>query len=111
MANRYGLRQMGIDALAHPLADALFRTDMWSGNTVLEIYIKNPRYRREDHGRKHRAEQILGDRNRFRFVTLQMAKPTKYDRSSYLQMRKSVAARTLSPHPSCMIASVDLNPC
>lgn len=72
------LRQLGIDALAHPLADALFRTDMWSGNTIMEIYIENPRYRREGQGRKHRAEQILGDQNRFNFVTLQMAKPTKY---------------------------------
>ncbi|MBF6173674.1 hypothetical protein [Nocardia blacklockiae] len=72
------LRRLGLEAFAHPLADALFRTDMWCNDTVVEIYIENPRYRREKQGRKHRAQQILGDQNRFDFVTLQMAKPTKY---------------------------------
>jgi len=72
------LRRMGFPVLSHPLADALFRTDLWCNTTAIEIYIENPRYRSGSQGRKHHAEDVLGDQHRFSFVTLQMAEPTHY---------------------------------
>jgi hypothetical protein len=72
------LRRLGLPVLSHPLADALFRTDLWCGTTTIEIYIDNPRYRSGNKGRKHHAEDILSDQRRFNFVTLQMAEPSRY---------------------------------
>ncbi|UGT66114.1 hypothetical protein LTT66_22735 [Nocardia gipuzkoensis] len=72
------LRQHGLPCLSHPLADALFRADLWCGNAVVSIYIGNPNYRSGSQGRKHPAEDHLGDQSRFSFVDLQMARPNKF---------------------------------
>jgi hypothetical protein len=53
------LRSAGLDVRAHPLADALFRVDAWTGRTVLNIYIRNPRFRDGTLGRKPSSSQIL----------------------------------------------------
>jgi hypothetical protein len=53
------LRGAGLDVRAHPLADALFRADAWIGRTVVNIYIRNPRFRDGNRGRKPRSAQIL----------------------------------------------------
>jgi hypothetical protein len=53
------LRGNGLDVRAHPLADALFRVDAWTGRTVLSLYIRNPRFRDGTRGRKPRAAGIL----------------------------------------------------
>lgn len=53
------LRAAGLDVRAHPLADALFRADAWTGRSVLSIYIRNPRFRDGNRGRKPRSAQIL----------------------------------------------------
>jgi len=68
------LRAAGLDVRAHPLADALFRVDAWTGRTVLSLYIRNPRFRDGARGRKPRAEDILaGARPRFRHEELRLS--------------------------------------
>jgi hypothetical protein len=53
------LRGSGLDVRAHPLADALFRVDAWTGRTVLSLYIRNAAFRDGPRGRKPRAARIL----------------------------------------------------
>lgn len=72
------LRESGLPALSHPLADALFRADVWCGEVVVGIYINNPNYRSSTGGRKHSAQHYLGDQRRFRFVDLEMARPERF---------------------------------
>lgn len=68
------LRAAGLDVRAHPLADALFRVDAWTGRTVLSLYISNPRFRDGASGRKPRTEDILaGAKPRFRHEELRLA--------------------------------------
>ena len=55
------LRADGHDVRAHPLADALFRTDAWLGRTVLSIYIRNSQFRDGEWGRKRDPEKILAN--------------------------------------------------
>ncbi|MEU7138214.1 hypothetical protein ABZ942_02055 [Nocardia sp. NPDC046473] len=72
------LRRQSLPALSHPLADALFRADIWCGNSVVGIYIENPHYRSGPQGRKHPAQYYLEDQRRFSFVDLRMAKPGEF---------------------------------
>ncbi|MFI6168080.1 hypothetical protein ACIBCN_14960 [Nocardia sp. NPDC051052] len=72
------LRKQGLPALSHPLADALFRADLWCGSSVVGIYIENPHYRSGKQGRKHSAQYYLEDQRRFNFVDLRMAKPGEF---------------------------------
>ena len=68
------LRAAGLDVRAHPLADALFRVDAWTGRTVLSLYIRNARFRDGPRGRKPRAAGILaGARPPFRHEELRLA--------------------------------------
>ncbi|WP_156365797.1 hypothetical protein [Nocardiopsis sp. NRRL B-16309] len=53
-------RELGLDARFHPLADALFRTDTWIGDTSVALYIRNDAFRNGKVGRKPPAEKILG---------------------------------------------------
>jgi hypothetical protein len=48
------LREAGIYAQYHPLADVLFRVDCWAGSTALHLYVENPKYRAGEEGRKPR---------------------------------------------------------
>jgi hypothetical protein len=67
------LRGAGLDVRAHPLADALFRVDAWTGRTVLSLYIRNPRFRDGTRGRKPRTADILaGARPPFRYEELRL---------------------------------------
>jgi hypothetical protein len=67
------LRGAGLDARAHPLADALFRVDAWVDRTVLSLYIRNPRFRDGPHGRKPLTADILsGARPPFRCEELRL---------------------------------------
>jgi hypothetical protein len=73
------LRTAGLDVRAHPLADALFRADAWTGRTVLSIYVRNPRFRDGPRGRKPRSGQILaGARPPFRHEELRLATRHEY---------------------------------
>lgn len=68
------LRAAGLDVRAHPLADALFRVDAWTGRTVLSLYIRNPRFRDGAQGRKPRTGDILaGAQPPFRYEELRLA--------------------------------------
>jgi len=68
------LRAAGLDVRAHPLADALFRVDAWTGRTVLSLYISNARFRAGARGRKPRTAEILdGARPPFRYEELELA--------------------------------------
>ncbi|MBV9383675.1 MAG: hypothetical protein JOY82_24305 [Streptosporangiaceae bacterium] len=68
------LRAAGLDIRAHPLADALFRADAWTGRTVLVMYIGNPRFRDGASGRKPRTADILsGASPPFRVEELRLA--------------------------------------
>jgi hypothetical protein len=68
------LRDAGLDVRAHPLADALFRVDAWTGRTVLSLYIRNPRFRDGARGRKPRTADILsGAQPPFRCEELRLA--------------------------------------
>jgi hypothetical protein len=53
------LRAAGLDVRAHPLADALFRVDAWTGRTVLSLYIRNSAFRDGARGRKPLTPDIL----------------------------------------------------
>jgi hypothetical protein len=68
------LRAADLDVRAHPLADALFRVDAWTGRTVLILYIGNPRFRDGTRGRKPRTADILsGAQPPFRYEELRLA--------------------------------------
>lgn len=54
------LRERGVDLEVHPLADALFRADAWSGTTVVSLYLRNGRYRDGREGRKRSTASLLG---------------------------------------------------
>lgn len=75
------LRQRGIDVRFHPLADALFRVDAWSGHTALSLYVGNKEFKRGDEeGRKWRTEEILdGAGPLFSFETIELKPADKFD--------------------------------
>lgn len=45
----------------HPLADALFRVDMWIENANINLYIGNARFRSMSKGRKMTSSKLLSD--------------------------------------------------
>jgi hypothetical protein len=55
------LRDSGLDAELHPLADALFRVDLWIANVNVSLFIGNNTFRSETLGRKDRPEHLLSD--------------------------------------------------
>lgn len=72
------LRDKGVPIQVHPLADALFRTDFWVGNTNIDLYISNPRYKTQYGGRKSKSEAILRDANpKFDFAVIEL--PTRHE--------------------------------
>ena len=67
------LRESGVPVQAHPLADALFRTDLFGGDVNVDVYVVNGRYRDAGGGRKHRSEFMLRDAvPPFRSVVLEL---------------------------------------
>ena len=66
------LRESGLDMRAHPLADVLFLSDAWCGDTVLELFIDNPEFKGTSGGRKTTVEELLRDQPKFRVVRLVM---------------------------------------
>lgn len=74
------LRERGIPALSHPLADALFRVDTWCGDIVVEVFIRNREFKSDTIGRKYAAEYYLGDQHRFTFERLQIERQREYGR-------------------------------
>jgi hypothetical protein len=71
------LRASGLLAEVHPLADALFRVDLWVGDINVSLYIGNAMFRSGAAGRKDRPEDVLGDSDPpFRFHSVQL--PTQH---------------------------------
>lgn len=58
-----GMREEGFEVKQHPLADALFRVDCWVGETNIDLYVTNPRFRsdRQGAGRKVKSSELLAD--------------------------------------------------
>lgn len=65
------LREEGIDARYHVLADVLFRVDFWIEDVCVALYVGNSLYRAGRAGRKTPAVDIVGPS--FRHVTLELA--------------------------------------
>ncbi|MEV5597606.1 hypothetical protein [Streptomyces sp. NPDC052496] len=74
------LREEGLDARIHPLADALFRVDAWCGRTTVEMYVANSLFKGGQGGRKPRPETYLEDQEGFSFVRLEMQKQHAFGR-------------------------------
>jgi hypothetical protein len=67
------LRERSVDVQVHPLADALFRVDLWVNDINVSLFIGNELFRAGDDGRKDRPEQLLGDASPpFRFHSIQL---------------------------------------
>ncbi len=67
------LRESGLDARIHPLADALFRVDAWCGNATVEMFVANANFKEGQTGRKKTPAYYLEDQRGFSFVRMQMA--------------------------------------
>ncbi|MEV0752360.1 hypothetical protein [Streptosporangium sp. NPDC050280] len=73
------LRASGLDVRVHPLADALFRVDFWSGRTACSLLIKNAKFKEGDQGRKIPTDRILeGAEPGFRFHKIQLEPATEF---------------------------------
>ncbi|MGV9878297.1 hypothetical protein [Streptomyces sp. NPDC003006] len=74
------LRRRRIDLRVHPLADALFRVDAWTGRRALSLRVANKKFRQGvNAGRKTPAEQLLADvQPPLRFDTIELAAATTF---------------------------------
>lgn len=73
------LREAGADARVHPLADALFRTDLWVDDTLASLFVGNSFFRDEGGGRKPKSADLLSDAQPpFRFVTIELPVQRKF---------------------------------
>ncbi len=67
-------RESGLNARVHPLADALFRVDLWVGEVNVSLFIGNDAFRAGSAGRKDPPERLLADaRPPFEFHSIQLA--------------------------------------
>jgi hypothetical protein len=92
------LRALGVDARAHPLADALFRTDCWIGRNILSVRVRNPEFASGRAGRKTSPENLLSNASpRFNFYTIELEAADEYG-TAHLPTIDSIAscARRLS---------------
>ena len=68
------LREHGVSTRQHPLADALFAVDGWTGDKVISLYIGNRSYRAANGGRKHPPRDPLrGTHPPFTFSYLELS--------------------------------------
>jgi len=74
------LRLRGIDLSVHPLADALFRVDAWTGRRALSLRVGNRRFRQGmNGGRKAQPERLLADlRPPLQFDTIELEAATTF---------------------------------
>ncbi|MGE0025593.1 MAG: hypothetical protein AB7O78_02655 [Thermoleophilia bacterium] len=70
------LREAGVDARYHVLADVLFRVDCWVDDLCLSLSIKNEKFLDGATGRKTPAEEIVTG-GPFRFARLEL--PTRHE--------------------------------
>lgn len=86
------LRASGVDARAHPLADALFRTDCWIGRHILSVRVGNSEFALGSRGRKKSPVSLLNDADPpFTFSTIELAPAEEYG-TVHLPAIESIAA-------------------
>lgn len=77
------------------MADALFRVDLWIGDTNVSLFIGNARFRSGDSGRKARPEEILASADPpFRVASLEL--PTQHRFGEVHLPRRAVIERAAS---------------
>jgi hypothetical protein len=87
------LRDAGVDVRVHPVADAIFKADGWTNDTVLGMRVPNQRFAEGDVGRKDTPQNLLSDTQPpFRFVTIEL-KPTNVFGKVWLADRESIRAQ------------------
>ncbi len=101
------LRAEGLEVRYHPLADVLFKVDCWVGDTNVDIYVSNPRFRAgvaDPEGRKNRAEILLSDAEPpFEYVVLELATQHTYG-DVHLPSQDQVARQLALLHRAGRIA-------
>jgi hypothetical protein len=70
------LRDAGVDARYHVLADVLFRVDFWVSDLCLSVFVGNPMFLAGSSGRKIPAPDLLADAP-FQFAHLEL--PTRHE--------------------------------
>ncbi|WP_158813113.1 hypothetical protein [Streptomyces rimosus] len=99
------LREAGLDARIHPLADALFRVDAWCGRTTVEMYVANRTFKDGRDGRKPHPETYLGDQEAFSFVRLEMQAQHAFGKlhlPTGEEVGRCIAELRKSPGTGCM---------
>ncbi len=81
-------RLCGVPVKQHPLADALFRVDGWVANLNINLYVGNPKYRDNNVGQKHRAQEILkSSKPPFCWEDIALTPATKFGRVHVPELR------------------------
>jgi hypothetical protein len=71
----------GLPIRYHILADVLFRVDMWVGNVLVCVYIKNKTYRDQQFGRKKTVADLI-DVSKFKVLHVDLEAPLVFGRPS-----------------------------
>jgi hypothetical protein len=66
------LREAGLDARCHVLADCLFRVDFWVRGDCFELFVTSPQFKGGQAGRKHGPAHYIGPSARLRFHRLEL---------------------------------------
>lgn len=77
------MRERKLDAVSHPLADALFKTDIWVGNVAIELFMESKKYKSQEKTlnkqRKIKAREFLSDaRPPLEFYDMVLPPATRY---------------------------------
>lgn len=73
------LREAGVDARYHVLADVLLRVDFWAGDLCFSLFVRSPRFMTASGGRKIPAPSVLAD-GPFAFAQLELPVRREYGR-------------------------------
>jgi hypothetical protein len=66
------LREAGLDARCHVLADCLFRVDFWVGVDCFELFVTSRQFKSGLTGRKHGPAHYIGPSDTLRFHRLEL---------------------------------------
>ncbi|MGW4476442.1 hypothetical protein ACWENQ_42850 [Nonomuraea sp. NPDC004354] len=73
------LRAAGLDVRMHPLADALFRVDLWCGRTTCSLLVKNSKFHKDNEGRKLQTRELLSAAMPpFQFHKIQLERASRF---------------------------------
>jgi hypothetical protein len=71
------LKENGLNTHYHPLADTLFRVDLYTNKTNINLYIGNTTYKNNNTGRKTSSQHLLNDATPA-FNTINLQLPTQH---------------------------------